>query len=219
MGPELSSPRDTSKLLQELNKLDDRTRTIFRSIVDTYLSTGEPVGSRNLSRALPMSLSPASVRNIMSDLERLGLIVVAEDGQRRPVRMSHPLYAELVLARVGRIRELAVHRQLADELATLGTRRRGDLLALAEVDGETELRSVTSAVMATTEADAERGARIWDPLVSLERSALKDAQLRRRAAEFKQDFVRRSAVDPRRTEVHQAWEEWKTRHGPQQRSS
>jgi heat-inducible transcriptional repressor len=74
MGTDLSSPRETSKVLQELNKLDDRTRTIFRSIVDTYLSTGEPVGSRNLSRALPMSLSPASVRNIMSDLERLGLI-------------------------------------------------------------------------------------------------------------------------------------------------
>jgi heat-inducible transcriptional repressor len=66
--------RDLSKTLLELNKFDDRTRTIFRQIVDSYLSTGEPVGSRNLSRTLPMTLSPASVRNVMADLEHLGLI-------------------------------------------------------------------------------------------------------------------------------------------------
>ncbi|CAD7051955.1 heat-inducible transcriptional repressor HrcA [Pseudorhizobium endolithicum] len=54
--------------------LDDRSREIFRRIVESYLETGEPVGSRNLSRLLPMSLSPASVRNVMSDLEELGLI-------------------------------------------------------------------------------------------------------------------------------------------------
>ncbi|WP_419907231.1 heat-inducible transcriptional repressor HrcA [Hoeflea sp.] len=54
--------------------LDERTREIFRSIVELYLDSGDPVGSRNLSRVLPMSLSPASVRNVMSDLEELGLI-------------------------------------------------------------------------------------------------------------------------------------------------
>jgi heat-inducible transcriptional repressor len=58
----------------ELKQLSDRSRAIFRSIVETYLATGEPVGSRNLSRFLPMTLSPASVRNVMSDLEHLGLI-------------------------------------------------------------------------------------------------------------------------------------------------
>jgi heat-inducible transcriptional repressor len=57
-----------------LRELNDRYREIFRSIVETYLATGEPVGSRNLSRHLPMTLSPASVRNVMSDLEGLGLI-------------------------------------------------------------------------------------------------------------------------------------------------
>ncbi|NTJ41178.1 heat-inducible transcriptional repressor HrcA [Agrobacterium larrymoorei] len=54
--------------------LDDRSREIFRRIVEGYLDRGEPLGSRNLSRLLPMSLSPASVRNVMSDLEELGLI-------------------------------------------------------------------------------------------------------------------------------------------------
>ena len=57
-----------------LMELNERSREIFRQIVETYLATGEPVGSRNLSRALPMTLSPASVRNVMSDLEALGLI-------------------------------------------------------------------------------------------------------------------------------------------------
>ncbi|WP_420839882.1 heat-inducible transcriptional repressor HrcA [Allorhizobium sonneratiae] len=54
--------------------LDERSREIFRRIVETYLESGEPLGSRNLSRILPMPLSPASVRNVMSDLEELGLI-------------------------------------------------------------------------------------------------------------------------------------------------
>ena len=58
----------------ELKELDQRSREIFRQIVETYLATGEPVGSRNLARNLPMTLSPASVRNVMSDLEALGLI-------------------------------------------------------------------------------------------------------------------------------------------------
>ena len=54
--------------------LNERSREIFRLIVESYLATGEPVGSRNLSRILPMTLSPASVRNVMSDLEQLGLV-------------------------------------------------------------------------------------------------------------------------------------------------
>jgi heat-inducible transcriptional repressor len=57
-----------------LAQLNERSREIFRQIVESYLATGEPVGSRNLSRILPMPLSPASVRNVMSDLEQLGLI-------------------------------------------------------------------------------------------------------------------------------------------------
>jgi len=59
------------RLLVEIN---DRSREIFRRIVESYLATGEPVGSRNLSRVLPMTLSPASVRNVMTDLESAGLI-------------------------------------------------------------------------------------------------------------------------------------------------
>jgi heat-inducible transcriptional repressor len=57
-----------------LAQLNERSREIFRQIVESYLATGEPVGSRNLSRLINVPLSPASVRNVMSDLEQLGLI-------------------------------------------------------------------------------------------------------------------------------------------------
>ena len=57
-----------------LAALNERSREIFKRVVDSYLSTGEPIGSRQLSRILPISLSPASVRNVMQDLEELGLI-------------------------------------------------------------------------------------------------------------------------------------------------
>jgi heat-inducible transcriptional repressor len=59
---------------EQVSLLDERSREVFRRIVEGYLASGEPMGSRNLARVLPMSLSPASVRNVMSDLEDLGLI-------------------------------------------------------------------------------------------------------------------------------------------------
>lgn len=65
------SPHKENSALIDLNQ---RSREIFRRIVESYLETGEPVGSRNLSRIIPIALSPASVRNVMADLESAGLI-------------------------------------------------------------------------------------------------------------------------------------------------
>jgi heat-inducible transcriptional repressor len=59
---------------QPQQTLDARSRDIFRAIVESYLRDGEPLGSRNLSRALSLGVSPATIRNVMSDLEQLGLI-------------------------------------------------------------------------------------------------------------------------------------------------
>ena len=82
----------------ELTKLNDRSREIFRRIVETYLTTGEPVGSRNLSRALPMSLSPASIRNVMSDLEQLGLIFAPHTSAGRlPTQLGLRLFVDGLL--------------------------------------------------------------------------------------------------------------------------
>ena len=57
-----------------LSELNDRSREVFRLIVESYLNTGEPVGSRTLSRQLTEQVSAATVRNTMQDLEHLGLL-------------------------------------------------------------------------------------------------------------------------------------------------
>lgn len=57
-----------------LDNLDERSRDIFRRVVEMYLKDGDPVGSRTLSRSLDDPLSPASIRNVMQDLELAGLI-------------------------------------------------------------------------------------------------------------------------------------------------
>ena len=57
-----------------LSELDGRAREIFRRVVESYLETGEPVGSRTLSEAGGLKLSPASIRNTMQDLTQLGLL-------------------------------------------------------------------------------------------------------------------------------------------------
>src|ERR1700674_133328 len=57
-----------------IGELNERSREIFRMIVDGYVATGEPIGSRTLSRLLGQNLSPATIRNVMADLEEAGLL-------------------------------------------------------------------------------------------------------------------------------------------------
>jgi heat-inducible transcriptional repressor len=67
--------RDMNKAPEDfLSILNTRSQDIFKKLVERYLETGMPVGSRDLSRLLSVGLSPASVRNVMADLEDLGLI-------------------------------------------------------------------------------------------------------------------------------------------------
>jgi heat-inducible transcriptional repressor len=75
MAVSLEFPRDPAYLGgNSVVRLNERSREIFRLIVDCYLASGDAVGSRHLARLLPTPLSPASVRNVMQDLEELGLI-------------------------------------------------------------------------------------------------------------------------------------------------
>jgi heat-inducible transcriptional repressor len=57
-----------------INELNDRTRNIFRMVVESYLDSGAPVGSRTISKFPGLNLSPASIRNVMQDLEEAGLL-------------------------------------------------------------------------------------------------------------------------------------------------
>src|SRR5215468_6093650 len=60
--------------LSPISELNERSREIFRLIVDSFVATGEPIGSRTLSRRLGQNLSPATIRNVMADLEEAGLL-------------------------------------------------------------------------------------------------------------------------------------------------
>jgi heat-inducible transcriptional repressor len=57
-----------------ITELNDRTRNIFRMVVESYLDSGAPVGSRTISKFAGLNLSPASIRNVMQDLEEAGLL-------------------------------------------------------------------------------------------------------------------------------------------------
>ena len=88
-----------------LSQLSERAREIFRQIVDSYLASGDPVGSRNLARLLPMTLSPASVRNVMQDLEELGLIYAPHTSAGRlPTELGLRFFVDSML-QIGDVEE------------------------------------------------------------------------------------------------------------------
>ncbi|MGE0751968.1 MAG: heat-inducible transcriptional repressor HrcA [Variibacter sp.] len=114
-------PNDTPRSSDQagLAQLNERSREIFRRIVDSYLTTGEPVGSRNLSRLIPMTLSPASVRNVMSDLEQLGLIYAPHTSAGRlPTEIGLRFFVD-ALMQVGDLPD-AERRQIEAQVASSG---------------------------------------------------------------------------------------------------
>jgi heat-inducible transcriptional repressor len=111
--------------------LDQRSRDIFRRLVDTYLETGEPVGSRTIARILPSSLSPASVRNVMMDLEDAGLIFSPHTSAGRvPTEQGLRFFVDAVME-VGAMSNDERARIDAQVAATNRQRRIEDLLGEA----------------------------------------------------------------------------------------
>jgi heat-inducible transcriptional repressor len=103
-----------------LAQLNERSREIFRHIVESYLTTGEPVGSRNISRIIPMTLSPASVRNVMSDLEQLGLVYAPHTSAgRRPTELGLRFFVD-ALMQIGDVTEQE-RRAIEAQVAAAGT--------------------------------------------------------------------------------------------------
>ena len=81
-----------------LNDLNARSRDIFARLVETYLDTGEPVGSRTLSKVMDLGLSAASIRNVMQDLEQLGLLDSPHvSAGRIPTQLGLRLFVDGVL--------------------------------------------------------------------------------------------------------------------------
>src|SRR5690606_28285050 len=94
-----NSQRDTHTRPEEfLSLLNARSQDIFKRLVERYLETGAPVGSRDLSRMLSVGLSPASVRNVMADLEDLGLIAAPHTSAGRlPTQQGLRFFVDAML--------------------------------------------------------------------------------------------------------------------------
>ena len=99
--------------------LDSRSATMLREMVEIYVDTGEPVGSRTLSRRLPMGLSPATIRNVMADLAEAGLLYAPHTSAGRlPTDRGLRLFVDGLL-----------------EFGALGDEERGDISARCEASG------------------------------------------------------------------------------------
>ena len=78
--------------------LDDRARLLLKALVERYIADGQPIGSRTLSKASGLELSPATIRNVMSDLEELGLIVSPHTSAGRiPTALGYRLFVDTML--------------------------------------------------------------------------------------------------------------------------
>ena len=78
--------------------LDDRSKLLMKALVERYIADGQPVGSRTLSKASGLELSPATIRNVMSDLEELGLIVSPHTSAGRiPTARGYRLFVDTML--------------------------------------------------------------------------------------------------------------------------
>ncbi|WP_288901853.1 heat-inducible transcriptional repressor HrcA [uncultured Sneathiella sp.] len=112
--------------IQELN---ERSRIVFRHIVETYMHTGEPVGSRTLSRISELDLSPASIRNVMADLADAGLLYSPHTSAGRlPTQQGLRLFVDGIL-----------------EIGNLTEAERADIKARCAVDGRNMEEMLTEA--------------------------------------------------------------------------
>ena len=81
-----------------MNMLDDRAKLLLKALVERYIADGQPVGSRTLARATGIELSPATIRNVMSDLEVLGLIASPHTSAGRvPTSRGYRLFVDTML--------------------------------------------------------------------------------------------------------------------------
>ena len=114
---------DSNALLSELN---DRSREVFRRVVESYLSSGDPVGSRTLTRSMTERLSAATIRNVMQDLEILGLLDSPHvSAGRVPTQQGLRLFVDSLLE-MGTV--AAEDRNLMDAALTTGQQHVSSLL-------------------------------------------------------------------------------------------
>jgi heat-inducible transcriptional repressor len=87
--------------------LDERAKTLLKALVERYIADGHPVGSRTLSKASGLDLSPATIRNVMADLEELGLIASPHTSAGRvPTARGYRMFVDTMLT--ARARDMVI---------------------------------------------------------------------------------------------------------------
>lgn len=102
-------------------QLDERKRKILHAIIRNYLDTGEPVGSRTISKYTDLNLSSATIRNEMADLEEMGLIIQPHTSAGRiPSDKGYRLYVDTMLEEkdkeIGELKEMILEKEEKTEL-------------------------------------------------------------------------------------------------------
>jgi len=114
----MTDPKHRAALMSDMN---DRSREVFRRVVEGYLASGDPVGSRTLTRTMSEKISAATIRNVMQDLEHLGLLGSPHTSSGRiPTQIGLRLFVDGVLE-VGEVG--SEDRSLID--ATMGDNQAG----------------------------------------------------------------------------------------------
>jgi heat-inducible transcriptional repressor len=87
-----------SRMATSIGEMSDRARDVFRMVVEAYLESGHPVGSRTISRTSSLNLSPASIRNVMQDLEESGLLAAPHTSAGRiPTETGLRLFVDAIM--------------------------------------------------------------------------------------------------------------------------
>lgn len=143
---------DPSASHRRLGELNERSREIFRQIVETYLATGEPVGSKNVARLLPVALSPASVRSVMAELEEAGLVFAPHTSAGRlPTHQGLRFFVDALMeiGDVDRDERLRIEAQMRNAASS-----RTFETALAEASAMLSGISRGAGVVVTTKTDS-----------------------------------------------------------------
>ena len=127
--------RWSRKRVMSSMQLDERKNRILQAIIESYISTGEPVGSRTLSKLDDLQLSPATIRNEMSDLEEMGLLEQPHvSAGRIPSDKGYRYYVENIMPRPLAVRdEMQEMQDLKNLIAEKSEQVHGLIREIAEL--------------------------------------------------------------------------------------
>ena len=236
-----------SALRPPLTEMNERSREVFRRLVETYLDSGEPVGSRTLARTVSEGVSAATIRNVMQDLEHLGLLDSPHvSAGRIPTQLGLRLFVDGILevGDVSGAERAEIERSLGGNEADLTAilDRAGDMLSglthgaslVLAPKTEAPIRHIEfvalgpdRALVVLVTADGQVENRLFTPPLGLTPSAMRAAanflnailQGRTLARCAAWSAPRSPAAAPSSTRCRASWSRPASRSGPRSRAA